>query len=238
MRRNGSECRPERKRVSSGTERGPRKVLPGKRKSLTSKTWIELFGYLGSLLVLVSFLMTSVYKLRVVNTIGSVIFAIYALIIHSYPTAFMNFCLVAINIRFLWKMSHSRKEYDLVPVRGNDAFLKHFVDSHIEDIAACFPGLHVQPETSNFAYIINCEGKPAAVFIGTEEEGTVEIGLDYATPEFRDFSVGKFLLEELPEKGIRKLIYRGPAEHHGEYLAKMGFVKEADGYVRKFGQED
>ena len=70
---------------------------------------IEAFGYLGSLLVLVSMLMTSVVKLRIINTIGSVIFTIYAFIIRSYPTALMNFCLVLINLRFLWKMSRMGK---------------------------------------------------------------------------------------------------------------------------------
>ncbi len=62
---------------------------------------IELIGYLGSTLVLVSMLMTSVIKLRVINMIGSIIFTIYAFIIKSYPTALMNFCLVLINIHFL-----------------------------------------------------------------------------------------------------------------------------------------
>ena len=44
---------------------------------------LELIGYLGSLLVIVSMLMTSVVKLRGINTIGSVIFCAYALAIHS-----------------------------------------------------------------------------------------------------------------------------------------------------------
>ena len=65
---------------------------------------IEAVGYLGSLLVLVSFLMVSVVKLRVVNTVGSFIFMVYALIIRSYPTAIMNFCLVLINLRFLYRL--------------------------------------------------------------------------------------------------------------------------------------
>ena len=46
---------------------------------MTKELLIELFGYLGSFLVLISFLMTSVFKLRVINTIGSVIFMTYAL---------------------------------------------------------------------------------------------------------------------------------------------------------------
>ena len=61
-------------------------------------TVIEAIGYLGSALVLISFLMASVVKLRVVNAVGSTIFAVYALIIRSYPTALMNVCLVLINL--------------------------------------------------------------------------------------------------------------------------------------------
>lgn len=59
---------------------------------------IELVGYLGSVLVVISMLMTSIIRLRVVNSIGAGIFTVYALIIQSYPTALMNFCLVVINI--------------------------------------------------------------------------------------------------------------------------------------------
>ena len=68
-------------------------------------TIIEMVGYLGSVLVVVSMLMSSVIKWGVVNTVGSGIFAVYALIIHSYPTALMNFCLVTINVYNLIKLS-------------------------------------------------------------------------------------------------------------------------------------
>lgn len=40
---------------------------------------VEMIGYLGSILVVVSMLMSSVVKLRVINTIGDGIFAAYAL---------------------------------------------------------------------------------------------------------------------------------------------------------------
>ncbi|MCR5583870.1 MAG: YgjV family protein, partial [Lachnospiraceae bacterium] len=69
----------------------------------------ELIGYLGSLLVVVSLLMSSVIKLRIINTIGSLIFCLYALVIHSYPTAVMNAALVAINIWFLVKLINKDK---------------------------------------------------------------------------------------------------------------------------------
>ena len=100
---------------------------------------IEAIGYVGSALVLVSFLMTSVFKLRVVNTIGSLIFMSYALIIHSYPTAIMNFCLVLINLHFLWKMRSEGKEYDLVRVQNDDSYLDYILKKYDSDIKDCFP---------------------------------------------------------------------------------------------------
>lgn len=66
---------------------------------------IELFGYLGSILIVVSMLMSSIVKLRVINTVGSIISGIYALICGAFPLALMNICLVVINIYNLYKLS-------------------------------------------------------------------------------------------------------------------------------------
>ena len=201
---------------------------------MNPKTIIELIGYLGSALVLVSFLMTSVFKLRIVNTIGSVIFAIYALIIHSYPTALMNACLVAINIHFLWKMMRTRKDYELVPVNPKDGYLLHFIQSHRVDIDACFPGLKVDPNQSDSAWIVNCEGRPVAVLMGMEKDGVLDIQLDYSTPQYRDFSVGSYVFEKLKGERIRKATYSGPVnDTHRVYLNKMGFQHASDGYVKR-----
>ena len=95
---------------------------------------IEIVGYIGSLLVLVSMLMTSVVKLRVVNTIGSVIFTVYALIIGSIPTAIMNIAIVIINIQFLWKMSRMGKEYEVTRVNNDDLYLEYLLSHYHSDI--------------------------------------------------------------------------------------------------------
>ena len=65
---------------------------------MSSEMMIEMVGYLASLLVVVAMLMTSVVKLRIINMVGAGIFAIYALIIRSYPTALTNICIVIVNI--------------------------------------------------------------------------------------------------------------------------------------------
>ena len=95
---------------------------------------IEMIGYLGSALVVVSMLMSSVVKLRVINTIGSGIFAAYALMIHSYPTALMNGFLIGINVYNLIKLSRKDKSYDLVDGVEDDGLLRYLLDYYREDI--------------------------------------------------------------------------------------------------------
>lgn len=72
---------------------------------MNNSIFIEMLGYLGSFLVVAAMLMTSIKKLRIVNSVGAGIFTIYALLIQSYPTALMNTGLVVINIYNLVRMA-------------------------------------------------------------------------------------------------------------------------------------
>ena len=133
---------------------------------MTASHIIELVGYIGSALILVSMLMTSVFRLRVINMTGSAIFTIYALIIHSYPTALMNICLVIINLRFLWKMSHHENDFELVEVKNDDAFLLYGLNKYGEDIRKCFPHIDIRPEEADACYLTCTEGTPVGFFLG------------------------------------------------------------------------
>ena len=235
---------------------------------MNSHIIIEGIGYIGSMIVLVSFLMTSVVKLRVVNTVGSVIFMIYALIIHTYPTAIMNLCLALINIHFLWKMRHTGKEYDLVNVRYDDKYLQYILARRHKDIEACFPGIALTSDQepgmigievdrepgaagtgkdseSNLAecsedpganvccYIVTCHLAPAGIVIGRKVGVVYDLVLDYSMPDYRDISLGQFLMYRLKKEGIEKLRYNGPTEHHMDYLNEMGFVLNGGVYERE-----
>ena len=73
---------------------------------MDSSLYLELFGYLGSFLVVISMLMSSVIKLRVINITGSIISGTYALIIGSFPLALMNICLIIINVYNVYKLKN------------------------------------------------------------------------------------------------------------------------------------
>ena len=63
--------------------------------------WIEWFGYLASLVILISFLNSSIIKLRIINLVGCILFATFAYLIGSIPTIFVNLSIACINIYYL-----------------------------------------------------------------------------------------------------------------------------------------
>lgn len=169
---------------------------------------VEMIGYLGSILVVVSMLMSSVVKLRVINTIGSGIFAAYALMIHSYPTALMNACLVGINLYNLARLNQKDRAYNLAEAAAGDGLLSCLLDHYREDILTYFPGFTGAGEGER-AYVVFCGGDPAGVLLGTEaEQGTLKVTLDYSTPTYRDCSIGTYLYGKLPSKGVHTLVLR------------------------------
>ena len=138
---------------------------------MDTSTLLELFGYLGSLVVIVSMLMTSVFKLRVINTIGSLMFSAYALMIHSYPTMVMNLFLAGINIWHLMKLRDTHRQYDLVEVTPQDEFLKYLIDTFQGDILKFFPDFTPERIKGCCGYVILCQSSPAGLFLAEAPGG-------------------------------------------------------------------
>ena len=195
------------------------------------KLIIEIVGYLGSALVIVSMLMTSVVKLRVINMIGSVIFAAYALCIHSYPTAAMQGALIIINIVNLRKLLNTKKEYSVVKQKGPQAFSDFFISQNKNDIKKIFPDF-VEVQAEDEVYLICNHSDCAGILVASKSDNTLTVSLDYTTPAYRDTSVGKFLYKTLKEEGIKKLRANAPVELHARYLLKMGFKQNQDSFEK------
>lgn len=194
------------------------------------KIILEIVGYIGSAFVVVSMLMTSVVKLRLINATGSIISIVYAAIVHAYPLAIMNFCLVVINIVNLYKLLHSKNEYSVVDVKADDSFARFFFDSYKDDIKKYFSDVE-GIEGCSEVHIVCVGSSPVGIIAGNESDGCLNVRLDYTTPSYRDCSVGKFLYPYLAEKGVKKIAAVSSSETHSAYLKKMGFSKDgtADG---------
>ena len=77
--------------------------------------------------------------------------------------------------------------------------------------------------------VSNVRTVPAGVFIAEiEENGDMEVRLDYVTPDYRDLKVGDFLLREqldyFRERGVRRIVSPAGSARHANYLKEMGFI--------------
>lgn len=190
----------------------------------------ELIGYLGSVLVLVSLLMSSIVKLRIINAIGSLIFCVYAFKINSIPTAVMNMSLVGIDLYFLFKLSKPQQTFSVVPVSADDASVRHFLKVYSEDIAKYFDSADICG--ADKAYAVFDKDTLAGISAGKVRGGSLDLLLDYTTPQYRDCKVARYLYSVLADS-FETLSYTGSNQYHISFLEKMGYVKENDSYIKK-----
>ena len=64
---------------------------------MDEKLLLEIFGYVGTALVLLSFTMRDIKWLRMINIVGSAISMTYALIMNTMPVVVLNGSLILIN---------------------------------------------------------------------------------------------------------------------------------------------
>lgn len=200
--------------------------------------YVELIGYMGSALVAVAMLMTSVKKLRIINMIGSLIFMVYAIIIRSYPTAALNLFLVIINLVNIIKLIKLSRNFSVVKCYKDESLIQLFLKNNYDDIHKFFPEFKM--DDSHLAtYLVFGDNAPVGILIGEESDGgEFVIELDYTIPAYRDFSVGKFLYEYLPQEiDAAKLVFKQKAEYHEKYLLKMGFTYENNMYVKQISTD-
>ncbi len=212
--------------------------------SILGISWVEWIGYVASFLVLLSLMMASILRLRILNLIGASIFCVYGLLIHSYPVAGMNFLIVLSNIYYLLKLRKVKEEFIIMETSANSTFLGRFIEMNYKEIKAFFPNFAFTDEEHSVSFYILRNTSVAGLFIANRyDDNTLKIILDYVTPEYRDFKVGNYIHHQLVRyfiaKGYQKLLCESKNARHINYLEKMGYQKEEiDGktfYIKTLG---
>lgn len=65
--------------------------------------FIEWVGYAASIMIAISLIMTDMVKLRIINSIGCVLFVIYGFSVKAYPVGVVNAFIVLVNAYYLYK---------------------------------------------------------------------------------------------------------------------------------------
>ncbi|ABR50319.1 conserved hypothetical protein [Alkaliphilus metalliredigens QYMF] len=199
--------------------------------------WVEWIGYIASTLILISLLMTSIVKLRLINLVGALIFAIYGFLIGAIPVAIANIAIIIINIYYLTKLyapGSTTEFFKVLAIDNNSPYFKYFLDFYETDILSYFPNHSMQFTHDMIGFYVLRDLVPAGIFIGSRyDENTLLVELDFAIPEYRDLKIGKYLYEEhanyFLDLGYTRLISHVASEKHTSYLHKMGFMQSTEG---------
>lgn len=188
--------------------------------------WI---GYLASVVIATSMLMSSLQKLRWINLFGACLFSIYGFAIGALPVGILNGFIVAIDIYYLIKMYAGTDHFRLLEVSHDNKYLEAFLEFHHQDIIRFFPDFSFKPEMNKISLLILKNMSVAGVILAHEyDKKTLKIGLDYVIPEYRDQKPGKFVYTEnlfyFSKLGYEKLCTQSQSIKHDKYMQKMGFI--------------
>ncbi len=197
-------------------------------------SFLEVFGYLASVVVAISLMMKNIRRLRVWNMIGAGTFSLYGGLIGAWPVCVLNGFIALVDLYYLLMMDRHKEYFDLVEVAVHTSdFVKRFLDYYKADIEAFFPGFTLDANKHYSAYFCLRDIRPVSLVILSrlsEEEILVE--LDYAIPEYRDYKTGRFVYNE----GIRRLgldtghrfLCKTANAAHQHYLRAQGFKKSGE----------
>ncbi|MCC5909061.1 MAG: YgjV family protein [Clostridiaceae bacterium] len=194
---------------------------------------LEWLGYLASILVLISLLMSSIVKLRWINLLGSIIFAIYGFLIGALPVGLVNSAIAIINIYYLTKIYSTKEFFKTLPIDVDSKYFQYFLEFYHDEIKKYFSNNDFEIKNHTVGFYILRNLVPAGVFLASKHDNsTLLVELDFVIPEYRDFKIGKYIFEEQQdyflELGYNKLYSYAFSESHANYLKKMGFEKTVE----------
>jgi hypothetical protein len=194
---------------------------------------LEIIGWVGSALVVVSLMQARVLRFRWMNFAGSVIAAAYNAVVGIWPFAVMNAVIAVIDAYWLWRLTRERHDaevYEVVPVGADDHYLQHVLGVHAPDIAGFYPSFAVAaPDARRWAYLVLRGDETVGVVVVRDTgAGVGEVELDYVTPRFRDFTPGEFVYRRsgvFAGTGLRSLVVADDARDTAAYLERVGFSR-------------
>ncbi len=197
----------------------------------------EYIGYIGSVIIAISLMMSSIIKLRWLNLLGASIFSTYGFIIGAMPVAFLNLFITLINVYHLSRIYSQKDFLKILHIRSENRYLDFFMDFYQQDINKFFPGFYesfknkVLDPHNYLCFLIIRNANVAGVFIGKKlDDGKLLIEIDFAIPEYRDLKTGNYIYRQnqryFENLEIRKFIADPKNKNHYKYLKKMGFREE------------
>jgi len=192
-------------------------------------TYIELIGYIGSVLIAVSLMMKNIYYLRRINLFGASTFAVYGLLVGAIPVLILNTFISLVDIYYILETKRKKEFFTLLPIEKTEGpLLKKFLDFYNKDINLFFPNFNSNKIKEDKSFFILRNLIPVGLFAYKELSKTeLLIELDYAIPDYRDLKNARFMYfaqsNHFSKKGYKILRAETEVSAHKKYLKKIGF---------------
>ncbi len=199
--------------------------------------WLDLFGWAGSALLIVSLLQARVLRFRVLNLTAGLMLVVFNSLIGVWPMVAMNLATSGINVFFinrLLRQRHDTTAFDVLAVKSDDLYLAHVLAVHRTDVQRHQPDFSWDgvPREDRRPFLIVKGDETVGVVIIRVDGSDAHVELDYVTRRYRDFSPGEFVWREsglLRDLGIQRVI-TSPSMVD-PYYARVGFRREGASYV-------
>ncbi len=198
--------------------------------------WLEIVGWTGSGILVLSLLQTRILRLRFINLIGCLILIGYNTLIQVWPMVGLNVVLATVNIVYLAKMLRSRHDadaYEVLEVDADDSYLRHVLRVHEGDIRAFNPEFVHDPFSDDEAFLVlRGDETVGVVLVHDAGGGTAQVVLDYVTPRYRDFSPGEFVYDRsglFRSRGFTRVVT--PPGMVEPYYDRLGFRAVGESFV-------
>ena len=198
--------------------------------------WLDLFGWFGSALLIVSLLQTRVLRFRLLNLCASLSLVVFNGLLGVWPMVGMNLATTAINVWFIVRMVRERHDdevFEVLQVGPREAYFQHFVKVHGRDIAKFYPRWQ-GTEDDDLAFQVEKGDETVGIVLIRPQGDVAQVVLDYVTPRYRDFSPGEFVwrgVAGLRDRGFTKVVT--PPDMVAPYYDRLdnGFRREGASFA-------
>ena len=191
----------------------------------------EIIGYAGSVFIAASLLMSNVFRLRVINLIGAVVFTVYALMIDAKAVFFVNLFIAFVDAWYIYRLKSRKDIGKFIEAAPEDRILRYFLSYNARDIMLFFPRFGDESLAGSRCFLIMRNLMPVGVFIFKKEGAGAGIILDYIISDYRDLKNARIFFDstQMAEefKDCSELYSVTDNASHAAYLKKLGFQPDA-----------
>lgn len=192
----------------------------------------EVVGYIASVIVALSLLMRNVYKLRIFNFIGAVLFVIYGIMINATAVWLVNLFVAVVDLYYLYELKSKTELFKFIRLDYGE-LVESFINKNISDIVNYFP--HIKDiDLKNLSYFLVIRNFVIVGIFGYRriDDKTLSIEIDYILSDWRDFknaiSFIKYLSKNDEFKNKKFCTFTENPDHI-KYLKIIGFKEQEKG---------